>query len=56
MTGNEYQKEALRTASGMNYEHHGILSEELLSRGFPYSKMSCAVMDDFSFMNALIVK
>ena len=25
MTGNEYQKEALRTASGMNYEHHGIL-------------------------------
>lgn len=25
MTGNEYQKEALRTASGMNYEHHGML-------------------------------
>lgn len=25
MTGNEYQKAALRTASGMNYEHHGML-------------------------------
>lgn len=25
MTGNEYQKEALRTASGMKYEHHGML-------------------------------
>lgn len=25
MTGNEYQREALRTASGMNYEHHGML-------------------------------
>lgn len=25
MTGNEYQKEALRTASGMNYEHYGML-------------------------------
>jgi NTP pyrophosphatase (non-canonical NTP hydrolase) len=25
MTANEYQKAALRTASGMNYEHHGML-------------------------------
>lgn len=25
MTGNEYQKAALRTASGMNYEHHGMM-------------------------------
>lgn len=25
MTINEYQKEAMRTASGMNYEHNGIL-------------------------------
>lgn len=25
MTGNEFQKAALRTASGMNYEHHGML-------------------------------
>lgn len=25
MTGKEYQKAALRTASGMNYEHHGML-------------------------------
>ena len=25
MTGNEYQRHALRTASGMNYENHGML-------------------------------
>jgi len=25
MTINEYQKEAMRTASGMNYEHNGML-------------------------------
>ena len=25
MTINEYQLEAMRTASGMNYEHHGML-------------------------------
>ena len=25
MTANDYQKAALRTASGMNYEHHGML-------------------------------
>lgn len=25
MTGNEYQKAALRTVSGMNYDHHGML-------------------------------
>lgn len=25
MTGNEYQRHALRTASGMNYESHGML-------------------------------
>lgn len=25
MTGNEFQKAALRTASGMNYKHHGML-------------------------------
>lgn len=25
MTGNEYQVAALRTASGMNYEHYGLL-------------------------------
>ena len=30
MTGNEYQKEALRTASGMNYEHHGMLINGVL--------------------------
>lgn len=30
MTGNEYQKEALRTASGMHYEHHGMLINGVL--------------------------
>ena len=30
MTINEYQKEALRTASGMNYEHHGLLENAAL--------------------------
>ena len=25
MTGNEYQGAALRTASGMNYDHHGMI-------------------------------
>lgn len=25
MTGNEYQEAALRTASGMNYAHHGMI-------------------------------
>ena len=25
MTGNEYQKEAMRTASGMNYDGHGMI-------------------------------
>lgn len=33
MTGNEYQKEALRTASGMNYEHHGMLIPDTLLKG-----------------------
>ena len=30
MTINEYQKEAMRTASGMNYEHHGMLMNAAL--------------------------
>ena len=30
MTINEYQKEALRTASGMNYENHGLLENAAL--------------------------
>lgn len=30
MTGNEYQKAALRTASGMNYEHYGMLMNGVL--------------------------
>ena len=30
MTGNEFQKAALRTASGMNYEHHGMLINGVL--------------------------
>lgn len=30
MTGNEYQKAALRTASGMNYEHHGMVINGVL--------------------------
>ena len=35
MTGNEYQKEALRTASGMNYEHHGMLRNSYLKKSKP---------------------
>lgn len=30
MTINEYQKEALRTASGMNYEPHGMIENAVL--------------------------
>lgn len=30
MTINEYQKEALRTASGMNYENHGAIMNSAL--------------------------
>ena len=30
MTINEYQKLAMRTASGMNYEHHGMLLNGVL--------------------------
>lgn len=30
MTGNEYQKEALRTASGMHYDHHCMLINGVL--------------------------
>ena len=30
MTANEYQKAAMRTASGMNYEHHGMLMNGVL--------------------------
>lgn len=30
MTINEYQKEAMRTASGMNYENHGMLMNAAL--------------------------
>ena len=30
MTINQYQKEAMRTASGMNYEYHGMLMNAAL--------------------------
>lgn len=30
MTINEYQRTAIRTASGMNYENHGMLMNLLL--------------------------
>lgn len=30
MTANEYQRAAMRTASGMNYQHHGMLLNGVL--------------------------